>query len=160
MIRSIVAVLALAILMPPIFAAHARAQNGDVAVIVNPNNSVTNLSLAELRRIFAGERHVWPGGTQVKLIVRAPGSHERGVLLRLMGMSESEYKQYWTAQIFRGNADVEPLSIPSFGMVKEAAVAFPGAIGLVDAHDLKPGMYLKVLKIDQHMPGEAGYPLH
>jgi hypothetical protein len=29
---------------------------------------------------------------------------------------------------------------------------------LVDAQDVKPGM--KVVRLEGHMPGEAGYPLH
>jgi ABC-type phosphate transport system substrate-binding protein len=147
--------LAIVILVP-----RAEAQDTDVAVIVNPNSAVTNLSLADLRKIFAGGKRSWPGGTRVKIIVRPPGSHERIVLLRLLGMSESEYKQYWAAQVFRGDADEEPVNLPSVGMVKEAAKTFPGAIGLTDARDIKPGMDLKVLKVDGRLPGDPGYPLH
>ena len=62
--------------------------------------------------------------------------------------------------MFRGDTDTEPVSLPSFGMVKEAAKTFPGAIGLTDARDIKPGMDLKVLKVDGHLPGDPGYPLH
>ncbi len=143
-----------------IFIRFAAAQSGEVAVIVNPRNSVSGVSSADLRRIFAGEKRYWPDGTRIKLIVRPPGTHERAVLLRLVGMSENEYKQYWTAQVFRGEADAEPLSLPSFGMVKEAATAFPGAVGLAEARDLKNGMFIKVIKVDGRMPGEPGYPLH
>jgi ABC-type phosphate transport system substrate-binding protein len=151
----IFSLLAIAILV-----SRVSAQNGDIAVIVNPNSSVTNVSLADLRKIFSGEKRSWPGGTRIKIIVRPPGSRERIVLLRLMGISESEYKQYWTAQVFRGDTDAEPVSLPSFGMVKEAAKTFPGAIGLTDARDIKPGMDLKILKVDGYLPGDPGYPLH
>ena len=64
----------------------------------------------------------------------------------------------WTEQVVRGEVTNEPLGVPSIGMVLEALKIFPGAITLVDAHDVKPGM--KVIKVDGHMPGEAGYPLH
>jgi hypothetical protein len=138
----------------------ASAQASDVAVIVNPNNSVKTVTLTDLRKIFAGQKRLWPGGVPIKLIVRASGSRERLTLLRLLAMSESEYKQYWTAQVFRGDADSEPVALLSFGMVKEAAVAFPGAIALVDAHDIKPSMIIKVIKVDGRMPGDPGYPLH
>lgn len=79
-------------------------------------------------------------------------------LLKLLKLSESDYKQYWTAQIYRGAAQAEPITLPSNGMQKEALVIYPGAIALMDAADLKPGM--KVLKIDGRLPGEDGYPLH
>jgi hypothetical protein len=43
-------------------------------------------------------------------------------------------------------------------MQKEALVVFRGAITLIDLSDVKPGM--KILKVDGHLPGEPGYPVH
>jgi hypothetical protein len=136
----------------------AASAQGDVAVVVNPANPISNFSLIELRKIFTGERHSWQGGLSIHPIVRRPGCHERLVLLHLLGMSESQYKQYWTAQVFRGEASSEPPSVPSVGMQKEAMQVFPGAISLVDATDVKPGM--KIVKVEGYLPGESGYPLH
>jgi hypothetical protein len=130
----------------------------DVAVVANSGNSATNLSLGELRKIFSGEKHSWTGGPPIKLIVRGPGCLERLILLKLLAMSESDYKQYWTAQVFRGEAESEPVTVPSLGMQMEALKVFPGAVTLVTARDVKPGM--KVLKVDGRLPGEPGYPLH
>ena len=136
----------------------AFAQTGDIAIVVNDHNPVTNLSRIELRRICAGEKHTWPGGMPIKLFVRAPGARERTALLKLLDMTESEYKKYWTAQVFRGEAQAEPLALFSNGMQKEAVTAFPGTVVFMDMKDVKPGM--KVVKVDGHMPGEAGYPLN
>ena len=136
----------------------AMAQKGDMAVVVNLKNSVNNLSGAELRNLFAGDKLSWPGGTTVKLFVRAPGTQERAALLKLLGMSESEYKQHWISQVFRGEAQAEPLTLPSNGMEKEAVAAFPGGIALMNAQDVKPG--IKVLRVNGRLPGEPGYPLH
>src|SRR5882757_1183002 len=83
------------------------AQTVDVAVVVNPNNPVTNVTTIELRKIFAGEKHSWPRGLPITLIVRSSGCHERLALLKLLGMSESEYKRYWAASVFRGDAPTE-----------------------------------------------------
>lgn len=143
-----------------VFPVPARAQSVDIAVIVNPANPVTNLSLADLRKILRGERHSWPGGIPVKLMASASGSHERLAMLKVAGLSEGNYKQYWTAQVVRGEADGEPLILPSFGMILEAVRAFPGAIALVDARSVRPGMATKVSRIEGCLPGEAGYPLH
>jgi hypothetical protein len=85
-------------------------------------------------------------------------AHERTTLLKLLAMTESEYKQYWTAQIFRGEAQAEPVALFSNGMQKEAVTAFPGAAVVMDTQDVKPGM--KVVRVDGHMPGEGGYPLN
>jgi len=135
----------------------AMAQSSDIAVVVSPDNPATNVSLGDLRKTFVGAKHSWPGGQAIKLITRGPGCPERVVLLKLLAMSESEYKQYWTAQVFRGEADAEPLTVPSVGMQKEAIRLFPGAVSLVNARDVKPGM--KVIKVDGLLPGAAGYAL-
>ena len=132
--------------------------NHDIAVVVNPKNPVSNVSRSELRKIFAGEKRTWAGGLSIKIITRAPESYERIVLLRLLGMSESEYKQYWIGQVFQGDAQAEPAAVFSNGMQKEAISSFLGAIALIDTKDVKPGM--KVLKVDGHLPGEPGYPVH
>jgi len=136
----------------------AVAQVPDVAVVVNTKNPVVNLSLGELRKIFAGEKRTWPGAVPIKLIVRMPGAHERLVLMNLLAMSEVDFKQYWTAQVYRGEATSEPVAVFSNGMEKEAVVALPGAIALMDARDVKSG--IKVLKVEGLLPGSPGYPLH
>lgn len=136
----------------------AAAGEVDVAVVVNEKNPVANLSRLELRKIFAGEKRTWPGGTPIKLLVRAPGAHERDLLLKFLGMSEHEFKQYWVALVFRGDAHEEPLALPSNGMQKEALAIYPGAVCLMDAPDVKQGM--KVVRVDGRIPGETGYPMH
>lgn len=139
------------------FSKWAEGQS-DIAVVVNPDNPAANISAADLRKFFLGTKRSWPGGPPVKLVTRGPGCPERVTMLRLLSMSESDYKQYWTAQVFRGEADAEPLIVPSVGMQKEALKTFSGAISLVIAREVKPGM--KVLKVDGLLPGTVGYPLH
>jgi hypothetical protein len=73
-------------------------------------------------------------------------------------MTENEYKQYGTAQVFRGEAPAEPVALFSSGMQKEAVAVYPGAVALVNFQDVKPGM--KMVRVDGHMPGEAGYPFN
>ena len=130
---------------------------GDVAVVVSAKNPVTDLNSAELRKIFAGERRSWPTGLRIKVFVRDPGNPERGALLKLLKMTEREYKQYWTSQVFRGEAQSEPVVLFSNDLQREALNIFSGAIALVNARDVKLGM--KVIKIDGRMPGDADYPL-
>jgi len=81
-----------------------------------------------------------------------------GVPVKLiLGMSEREYEQYWIALVFRGEVEGGPVAVPTIGMQLEALSVFPGAITLVRAKDVKPGM--KMLKVNGRIPGEAGYPV-
>jgi ABC-type phosphate transport system substrate-binding protein len=133
------------------------AQAGDVAVVVNVKNPVIRLTMADLRKVFAGEKRSWPGGAPVKLIIRAAGTRERETALHLLRLSNEDFNRYWIAQIYRGEA-TGPVTVFSNGMQKEAVMSIPGAIALIAADDVKPGM--KVLRIDDKLPGQEGYPLH
>ena len=134
----------------------ALAQNG-IAVVVNPRNSQSSIGKGELRKLLVGEKRYWPDGVPVKLFTRSTGTAEHDAMLKLIGMSETEYKQYWRTRVYAGEAQSEPLSLPSNGMQREALPTFSGGIAMVDVVDVKPGM--KVLKVDGKLPGEDGYPL-
>jgi ABC-type phosphate transport system substrate-binding protein len=147
----------LLLLLAGIGCRYATAQNGGIAVVISENNPTTNLGSSDLRKIFAGEKRTWSNGVAIKIFVRGPGTLERDSLLNLLRMTEAEYRQHWVAQVFRGDAQSEPVTLPSNGMQREAVRAFPGAIELVNMGDVKAGM--KVLKVDGRAPGENGYAL-
>jgi ABC-type phosphate transport system substrate-binding protein len=136
----------------------SRAAAETMAVIVHPDTPVQNLTFAEMRRVFLGERQYWNAETPVVLIVRAPVAPERQVVLdRIYRMSESQFKQYWIARIFRAEATSTPKVVYSNQTINELVAAIPGAISLVRADDIQPGV--RKIKIDGLLPGEANYPL-
>ena len=137
----------------------AQAPTGsDVAIVVNPDNSVNNLPMAELKKIFRGERQYWSANSPVLLLMHAPGARERGVILRaVLQMSEDEYTQYWVAKIMRAEAPFPPAAVFSFEMIREGVRGNRGAIGYVSANGVPAG--LKILQVDGLLPGQAGYPL-
>ncbi len=153
---------ALAIVLGVVLLGLSSAQTNtspDLAVIVNPNNAVDSLRLNDLAKIYRGERQYWKGNLPIVLLFRTPGSYEREVALRVVfQMTDSQYKQYWVSKIMRAEATAPPAELFSGGMTKEGVMAMSGAIGCISATEIRPGM--KVLRIDGHLPGEAGYPLH
>lgn len=137
---------------------HAQAKGSDIAVVVNPSTPISDLSLSEVRKIFRGDRQYWTKDVPVVLLIRAPKSRERDVVLRtIYDMSESQFKQYWIAKIFRAEATVAPKIVYSNDMAKELVSVIPGAIAFIPQNDVSDS--LKVVKIDGRMPGESGYPL-
>src|SRR6202022_2525249 len=63
----------------------AQTQRGtDIAVVVNPETPVTELSLAEVRKVFLGERQYWNAKLPGVLFIRAPAARRRDCLLRLI----------------------------------------------------------------------------
>ena len=141
-------------------AGRSFAETGqDVAVIVNPKNNVDNLTVAELAKIFRGERQYWRTDLPVLLLLRAPGSNEREVALRtIFRMTESQYKQYWISRIMRAEATSPPAELYSSGMTKEGVSSIPGSIACINSSEVKPGV--KIVRINGRLPGEPGYPLH
>ncbi len=134
------------------------AGTGDVAIVVRPETPVDNLSLGDLRRVLLGDRQFWSSNLRVTLLVRAPGAHEREVVLNTVyQMSEAQYRQYWIAKVFRAEAASAPRIVYSNEMAVELASSLPGAVAFVDASQVPKN--LKVVKINGSLPGESKYPL-
>jgi ABC-type phosphate transport system substrate-binding protein len=136
----------------------AQSKNGDVAIVVHPETPVDVITLAEARKVFRGERQYWTPNIPVVLLVRAPVSRERDVVLRVIyQMSEPQFKQYWIARIFRAEATSGPKIVYSNDVANQLAGAIPGAVGFVPAGEVKPP--LKILRVDGKLPGEPGYAI-
>jgi hypothetical protein len=134
------------------------SRGADIAVVVNADTPVTDLSLSEVRKVLLGERQYWNSKLPVVLLIRAPVARERDVVLRVIyQMSEAQFKQYWVAKIFRAEAASPPRIVYSNDMQYELLTALPGAIAFVDSRNVRPGV--KVLRVDGHLPGDRDYPL-
>ena len=138
-----------------------RAQtprDSDVAVVVNSDTPVTDLTLAEVRKVFLGERQYWNAKLPVVLMIRAPVARERDVVLRVIyQMTETQFKQYWVAKIFRAEVASPPKVVYSNDLQYELVSAIPGAIALVDSRNVRAGV--KILRVDGMLPGDKNYPL-
>jgi ABC-type phosphate transport system substrate-binding protein len=145
-----------------ILALHAVAGttgDGDIAVVVRPDTQVDNLTIGEIRKLLLGERQFWTSNLRVTLLIRAPSSRERDVVLRtIYQMSEAQFRQYWISKVFRAEASSGPKIVYSNEMATELVEAIPGSVAFVDSTQVPKG--LKTLKIDGKLPGDKGYPLH
>jgi len=137
----------------------STAQAADIAIVVRPDVPVDNLSFAELRKVFLGDRQFWTSNVKVTLLVRAPGARERDVVLKsIYQMSEAQFRQYWIAKVFRAEAASGPRIVYSNEMAVDMVTGTPGAVAFVDADQVPKGV--KVLKINGLLPGAKNYPLH
>jgi hypothetical protein len=130
---------------------------GICATIVAQTPS-SDLSLADVRKVFLGDRQYWTSNLPVVLLIRAPVARERNVVLKIIyQMSETQFKQYWIAKIFRAESALAPKVVYSNDMANDLVTAVPGAIAFIDAREVRSGA--KVVRVDGHLPGELGYPL-
>ena len=129
-----------------------------LAIIVNPASSLSDISFADLQRYFKAERTKTPEGTKILIAMMEVGRPERDAALKLIyKMSEEEYNDYFVGQTFTGAVTAAPKSFPSAANVKRYVAENRGAIGYIRASEADDSV--KVLKINGKSPGEAEYKL-
>jgi phosphate transport system substrate-binding protein len=129
----------------PCFAHH-------LALIVNKDNPIENVSSAELSRIFRSEVSKWPNGNDVVLVIHRNADEEKLTLEHLNRMSASELDAIFAAHrkaILIVDSDEQMLS---------TVEANPGAVGLVSAHTINDRV--RVVKVGGKLPMEQGYLPH
>jgi len=129
-----------------------------LAVIVHGEVPAADLSLGELRKIFHGDRQFWTGDLRVVVLVPPAGSTERAALLaKVYEKTETQYRHYWIAKVFREEAQSAPQRVGSSRAAFDLVRQIPGAIAVVDAARVPSGT--KVLRVDGKSPSDDGYPL-
>jgi ABC-type phosphate transport system substrate-binding protein len=129
-----------------------------VAIVVNKENPVSDISLAELKDIFLGVQQSWNGGDRIVAVGREEGSEEKEIVLdKIYNMSGTQLKQYWTARVIRGNNVNPPKTFPSDTLIKQLVQRVPNAVGYIRADQADDSV--KVLKVEGKEPGQAGYPV-
>jgi ABC-type phosphate transport system substrate-binding protein len=129
-----------------------------LVIVVNRSNPVDDLSFAELRRIFLGNRSHWANGRRITLVMREPGEPERNTILHeVCGMNEDQLKNHFLHGLFTGEILVSPKILSSPTGVRKFIFNVPGAIGYLRTADVDPTV--KIVRIDELLPEDKGYKL-
>ncbi len=131
----------------------------DLAIIVNLSNPMESLTLAELRKVFLGERSHWPSGRRITLVMMEPGQPERAALIHeVCQMNERDFTRHFLHGVFTGEVFVSPKTLASPTGVRKFIFNVPGAIGYVRASDVDATV--KVIRVNGHLPADREYSLH
>jgi len=173
MLRRLTAILSIVVLAawPQADAAGSSARSAGISseeqgatteplvIVVNRSNPVNDLSMAELRKIFLGNRSHWVNGRRITLVMRDPGEAERRIILHdVCGMNEEQLKNHFLHGLFTGEILVSPKVLSSPTGVRKFIFNVPGAIGYLRISDLDDS--IKVVRIDELQPDDKGYKLH
>jgi phosphate transport system substrate-binding protein len=135
-----------------------QGPGSDIAIVAHSNVPVDNLSFAELRKVVLGDRQYWAANLRVTLLLRAPISRERDVVLqRVYEMNESQFRQYWIGKVFRAEVASGPKIVNSTDATIGMLSSLPGSIAFIDSKEVPKN--LKVLRVDGKLPGQDGYAL-
>jgi len=137
---------------------HAQGKSSDLAIVVNPACSLSDISIPELAKIFKSQRSKNPDGNKFVLISRETGSPERETILAsIYQMTDPQYEKYFLAATFAGTIQSAPKVIVTGVSVCQFVASEPGAIGYLRASEADGTV--KVLKVEGKAPGNPGYPI-
>ncbi len=120
---------------------------GEVDVIVNKTNSISDLNLADAKKIFMCDKTTWPSGKRISVMMLGQGRPERAVVLsEIFKMSEADYTKYFLQAAFAGKISAPPRDVASPATVKQLVSETPGAIGYLTKEDVDDSVKV-VLKV-------------
>jgi phosphate transport system substrate-binding protein len=123
-----------------------------MAVVVNKDNAVQNVTSAQLAKIFKGEVRRWPDGKNVVLVLHNTSPDLIVTLSHLNKMTEQEVRALLASEkdLIR--------KVPSDADVIDTVAKTPGAIGFVEEHSITDRV--SVVRVDSKLPMESGYLPH
>ena len=137
----------------------SAASAKDVALVSNKNNSLPEISLADLTKVCKGQTNKWPDGKPVTLVMRQPGTPELKMIEeKIYGQSADAVRDLiTTANHSRADRPAIILAASDEDVIHKVE-SVPGAVGLVDVYSITGAV--KVVKIGGKLPLEGGYALH
>jgi ABC-type phosphate transport system substrate-binding protein len=127
-------------------------QAKQLAIVADKANATSNLTAAELAKIFTAHSRSWPDGKAITVVMRDPSSADMQLVLRkVLNMTAEQAHAFVLAHrdaIMVADSDDAVLRFVSTS---------PGAIGVVDLYSLTQDV--NVVKIDGKLPVEQGYLL-
>jgi ABC-type phosphate transport system substrate-binding protein len=123
-----------------------------LAVVTDTANSTTNVTAADLQKIFNLHLHIWADGKPVIIVMRDPSAGEMQLLLhKVLNMSVDQAHAF--IQAHKGSIVIAD----SDDAVIRFVASNRGAVGVIDLYSLTKDV--NVLKIDSKLPVEQGYLL-
>ena len=132
----------------------------DIAIVVNANNGLDELSMGDIEKIFRAEKQFWSSGKKIRLIMRPMDSIEGKVLLeKIYNLPQEEFKLFWLEKVYKNIVAEPPTIIRSASMVNILVGQLQCAIAPIEVSKISEWAKIKVVKVNGKMPGESGYPL-
>ena len=147
------------ILACSLFLAVAATLRGmDVAIIVNKENPINELSFRELTALFELQQQFWKAGGRVHVVIQQAGRPERNVMLKTVYHRTDEgLNKYWLNRMFKAEITDLPQIESSAEQAKQEVAKRVNAISFIDAAQVDDSV--KVLRIDGLLPGVEKYRL-
>jgi hypothetical protein len=128
-----------------------------LAVIVSPSSKVTNISIADLRRVFQSERLTDPDGNRLIALNHPPKTVDRvGFDRVVLGMDPEGVGRFWIDRKIRGGSG-PPRTVESLATLRRVVEKLPGAIGYLRPSQLSNEV--RAIRVDGKLPEDPSYPV-
>jgi hypothetical protein len=137
-----------------------RAAEAPLVFVVSARAQITDVSSAQLRRIYLGRTTRWSTGRRIALAVR-PASSAVGHAFfeRVVRMSDIDFSQLWLGIVFRGEAATAPRVVDSVEAVIRFLSRNPDGLVVALSSEIDPRSQTeRPLTIDGKGPTDPGYP--
>ncbi len=123
-----------------------------MAVVVNKENSVGNLTAVHFGKMIRLEVKKWPDGKTITVVLHKDSAGEIETLEHLVKINAVELKALEAAH------KESIVLVDSDADVLKMVQSMPGAIGLVELHSVDNT--INVVRVDGKLPMESGYLPH
>ncbi len=138
----------LSVTIAVLMSASATAAEDSVAVIANNNNSMNDISIAMLRRMYKNEVLKWPDGTPIILYDLDVYSPMRATFSRsVLGRKPEKIAEDWAHKKITNQALNPPHTIKSERQIIRRISMQKGAIGYLSLSRTKDRDDIKILSI-------------
>jgi len=128
-----------------------------LAVIVSPESKLTNISVADLRRVYQSERLTDPDGTKLIPLNHPPKTVDRvGFDQVVLGMDPETVGRFWIDRKIRGGSG-PPRTVESLATLRRVVEKLPGALGYLRPAQLSTEV--RAVRVDGKLPEDPGYPV-
>ncbi|MFQ5580931.1 MAG: hypothetical protein ACE5FZ_09990 [Nitrospiria bacterium] len=109
---------------------------GDLVIIVNAGNPVSELSPLEIKNYLLKKSLSWPNGKKVKSVDRKGSPPERKVYLKdVVNMSNDQLDKYWVSARYKKGVPLPP-KLSGDQQIIEYVQSFGGAISYVNSSSI------------------------
>jgi ABC-type phosphate transport system substrate-binding protein len=127
-------------------------QAKQLAVVADKANATSNLTTAELVKIFNAHNRTWPDGKPITVVMKDPSSADMQLVLhKLFNMTPDQARAF-----VQSHRDAIMVADSDDAVVHFVSTS-RGAIGVIDLYSLTKDV--NVMKIDGKLPVEQGYLL-
>lgn len=138
-----------------LFICFTNVAHAQIAIVVNNDNPVADISMSELKQIYLGKKTTFPDG---KNIVLAEYTDLKETFYAiLLDWSVTKMKKHWMGLIFSGTSSSVPKEFKQSSGLKDFILRNEGAIAFMDLAEVDKNV--KLLTINGKKPGSKDYPL-